>query len=161
MTVVTAPGLRRRHLLLAAALPLVPLSAAPAMDATLPLSVSLRDELAAALLERKALVVMVSLPGCPFCRFVRNSHLAPMLRETAQPIVQVDMQGRQPLLDVAGRATTHGAMVPAWKVRAAPTVLFLGRGGIEVAPRLVGASIPDFYGAYLGERVLAANRSVA
>jgi hypothetical protein len=32
-------------------------------------------------------------------------------------------------------------------------VLFFGKGGSEVAQRLVGASIPDFYGAYLEERL--------
>ena len=35
----------------------------------------------------------------------------------------------------------------------APTLLFLGPKGEELAERLVGGSIPDFYGAYLEQRL--------
>lgn len=139
----------------------LPTAARAQVGAVLPPAVSLQAEIAAAVRARKALLVMVSLHGCPFCRFARESHLAPLLRETGQPIVQVDMQSAQPVLDSQGRPTTHGALVQAWKVRAAPTVLFLGAGGRELVERLEGASIPDFYGAYLDERVAAANRAVA
>ncbi|MGV3571145.1 MAG: hypothetical protein ACO1PB_11140 [Ramlibacter sp.] len=158
---------RRDFLWRSAALPLaagVPAAVRAAVaDAAqgLPLPASLQQELATALQRKQALVVMVSLPNCPFCRFVRDSHLVPLRRATGQPVVQVDMQGPQALRDFAGEPTTHGALVRAWKVTSAPTVLFVGPGGREVAPRLVGASIPDFYGAYLEERILAANRAVA
>lgn len=37
-------------------------------------------------------------------------------------------------------------------IRLAPTVVFLGACG-ELAPRLVGYGSPDFYGAYLDERI--------
>jgi hypothetical protein len=37
-------------------------------------------------------------------------------------------------------------------VRVAPTVSFLSARG-EVAPPLVGYSSPDFYGAYLDDRI--------
>lgn len=162
MTAGARIGWQRRDVLRAAALPLV--AALPGLAAAagraLPLSVSLRQELALALRLKKSLVVMVSLHGCPFCVVARENFLAPMLREQRQPIVQLDMDSPRPTMDVAGRPSTHGAMVSAWKVEVAPTVLFLGPGGREVAPRLVGASIPDFYGAYLDERVAAANRAV-
>lgn len=155
---------RRRDVLRVAALPLaaaLPAAGRAAADAGLPLSASLQQELALALRQRKALVVMVSLHGCPFCKMARESFLAPMLREAGQPIVQVDMQSRRPMADAAGRPTSHGAQVVAWKVDTAPTLLFLGADAREVAPRLVGASIPDFYGAYLDERVALANRAIA
>lgn len=153
---------RRRMLLAGAGLALAatrPLPARADADAGLPLAVSLQDALAAAARRRQALVVLVSLDGCPFCRIVRSAYLAPMLREARQPIVQVDMASARPLLDAAGRRTTHGAQVKAWEVAVAPTVLFLGPDARELAPRLVGASIPEFYGAYLEERVQAANRA--
>jgi hypothetical protein len=44
-------------------------------------------------------------------------------------------------------------------VDVAPTVLFFGRTGREVAPRLVGAS-RDFYGAYLEQRLETARRNL-
>lgn len=126
---------------------------------SLPRPASLADALAGALAMRKALVVMVSLEGCPWCKLVRESYLAP-LEAGGQPVVQLELAGAMPLRDLRGRESTHARVVGGWEVRLAPTVLFLGRGGIEAAARLAGVSNADFYGSYLQQRVDAANRSV-
>lgn len=42
----------------------------------------------------------------------------------------------------------------------APTVLFLGRGGLEMAERPVGGYIPDFYGACPDARLLLAHAAM-
>lgn len=39
-------------------------------------------------------------------------------------------------------------------------MLFFGRGGVEVAERLTGGYIPDFYGAYLDERLAQARKAL-
>lgn len=127
---------------------------------SLPRPESLVAELERALALRHALVVMVSLDGCPYCKLVRESYLMP-LRASGQPVVQVELVGSLPLVDLRGRASTHAQIVRELDVRLAPTVLFLGRRGAEAAPRLSGVASPDFYGAYLHERVVAANRAVA
>jgi hypothetical protein len=147
----------RRRLAL---LPLALWGAAPVGAATLPIAASLQDELAAALRQGKPLVVMASLDGCPFCRTVRDSYLAPLRLETGQPIVQLDMGSGLPVRDFDGAQRTHDQVLRGWKIAIAPTVLFFGRGGREVAQRLAGTSIPDFYGAYLEERVRLAQRSL-
>ncbi|HSI55048.1 MAG TPA: thioredoxin fold domain-containing protein [Ramlibacter sp.] len=134
--------------------------AALAAEVTLPSPASLRAELDAALKAGKPLVVMASLEGCPYCKLVRESYLAPMLRETGQPIVQLDTGSAAVVLDFAGRATTHDQLLKAWGIKVTPTVLFFGKGAREAAPRLVGASIPDFYGAYLEQRVATARASL-
>lgn len=126
----------------------------------LPLSVSLQDELVAALREQNPLIVMVSLEGCPFCKTARQSYLGPMLRDDKLTIVQVDMRSKRDVQDAMGKPTTHDDLVRGWKVRIAPTVLFLGAGGRELAPRLVGASLPDFYGAYLDQRLATARQAL-
>lgn len=131
-------------------------SAAP----SLPRPTSMASELARALAMRKALVVMVSLHGCPYCKLARESYLAP-LQAGGQPVVQLELTGSMALQDLGGRESTHEQVVRGWDVRLAPTVLFLGRGGTEAAARLAGVASPDFYGAYLQQRVDAANRSVA
>jgi thioredoxin-related protein len=131
-----------------------------APPARLPLSVSLADELRAALRGGSPLVVMVSLEGCPFCKVVRESFLAPLHAQEGLPVVQVDMRSPSGLKDFAGDAATHDQMVRAWKVRIAPTVLFFGPNGTELAQRLRGASLPDFYGAYLDERLQQARRAL-
>ena len=162
-----SPRRRRRSVLGAAAAALVAslvlpsrTTAATTVTTRLPRPVSLADEIDRALQLRKALVLMVSLDGCPYCKLVRESYLAP-LRADGQPVVQIELAQAFPLLDSAGRASTHAQVVSGLCVRVAPTVLFLGRAGAEVAARLVGVANADFYGAYLSEKVEAANRAVA
>ena len=147
---------RRRDfglLMTVSALSMWPFSVAHATTRELPISKSLIDELATALKSSKPLVVMVSLEGCPFCKIARENYLIPLMLEQSIPIVQVDMRKSVPLIDVQGKLTTHDAVTRAWQIKVAPTVLFLGKNGQEVAERLVGASIPDFYGSYLDDRV--------
>lgn len=98
------------------------------------------------------LLVMVSLMGCVYCERVRRSELMPRL-QAGQPIVQVDMRSAQMLLDWQGRSLSHDELVRRWKVGLAPTVLFFGPTGRELAERMEGAYSSDFYGAYLDERL--------
>lgn len=133
---------------------------AGAAPATLPSSRSLRTELAPALAARQPLVVMVNLRGCPWCKLVRENYLAPMHADSGLPVVQVDMGSEQQTETAAGERITHDALIRAWGVTMAPTLLFLGPGGREVAERLEGGS-PDFYSAYLDDRLAQARSALA
>ncbi len=123
-------------------------------------STALRSELGSALAAGEPLVVMVSLEGCPFCRDARDSYIGPMRDEQRLAVVQVDLRSNSPVSDFTGVATTHDALTRNWRISIAPTVLFFGPGGREIAPRLTGAYLPDFYGAYLEERVRQARKIV-
>ena len=127
--------------------------------ATLPLAQSLPDELARALKSKQPLIVMVSLEGCVFCRQARQSHLSP-LQKAGTAIVQVDMRQNQPVLDFAGKLTTHDQLTRLWKVSITPTLLFFGPGGKEVAERMEGAYQPDFYGPYLEDRIAQGRKAL-
>lgn len=131
---------------------------AHASGALLPQSRSLAQELALAQKLRQPLVVMVSLHGCPFCEVVRNSHLAPMLRREGLPVTQVDMRSEAMTEGFDAKAISHDRLVRKWNVTVAPTVLFFGKGGEEIADRMEGGYLPDFYGSYLDDRLLAARR---
>lgn len=144
---------------MAAALP----GAAWARDASeglLPMATSLPDALAAALAAREPLVVMVSLPGCPYCPVVRQSYLAPLLASGQARVVQIDMLGNQSLVAMDRSTTSHGQQVRAWQVKVAPTVLFFGAQARELAPRINGVGVIDFYGAYLDERLATARKAL-
>ena len=152
----------RRRLMLAAALAG---AAGTRLVAAAPLAVlqeahSLPLALAQALGKGNPLVVMVSLEGCPFCHTVRQNYLAPLVREQGLGVVQVNMQSARPLQDFQGGMTTHAQMIQSWRIKIAPTVLFFGGGGVEVAERLTGASLPDFYGAYLDDRLQQARAAL-
>ena len=106
------------------------------------------------------LLVMVTLEGCPFCKIARENYLVPLQREQGLPIVQIDMRSRHMVQGFVGPEQTQESLSRSWSIKVAPTVLFFGRGGREVAQRLVGASLPDFYGSYLDERVRQAQASL-
>ncbi len=144
---------RRRCLALAAALPL----AAPAQETSLPRPASLPAEAQAAAQRGEPLIVLVSLPGCPYCERIRRAYLAPMA--AAGGVVQLDVGSDRALVDFDGVTRTHDAVTLARAARFTPTVLLLGPRGDELTERLVGAGVPDFYGAYLDQRIVTA-RSV-
>ena len=131
-----------------------------AMTASLPTPTSLAEALKVAVTKQKPLVVMISLAGCGYCKLVRENYLLPMLSRGELVVVQLDMKSNAALLDAFGNVSTHDQVIRGWGVRLAPTLLFLGRNGIEVADRLVGMNSADFYGAMLDERLAIATRSV-
>lgn len=118
----------------------------------LPRPESLQALARAAVARGEPLVVLVSLPGCVYCEQVRRDALAP-LRARGGAVVQVDLRDAARVAGFDGQATTHDRLTRAWGVRVAPTVLFFDAQGREVAERLQGASIPDFYAAYLEDRL--------
>jgi thiol:disulfide interchange protein len=160
-TMFSSSVLRRRDWLLQVGATLAATSvwAQAGRAATLPAAQSLPDELAQALKKKQPLVVMVSLDGCVFCHQARQSHLSPMHR-AGTTIVQVDMRNNQPVLDFAGKLTTHDELTRRWKVSITPTLLFFGPGGKEVAERMEGAYLPDFYGPYLEERMALGRKAL-
>ena len=153
-------GNDRRQWLVAAGASLALPSIFAAGVPTLPPSTSLPDELRKALRKGNPLVVMVSLQGCGFCKTVRESHLVPMREQNGLNVAQVDMRSQQKTRDFRGSAATHEQLIQSWGVRAAPTVLFFGPGGVEVAERMTGGYIADFYGAYLDDRLTTARTRV-
>ncbi|MDQ7747457.1 thioredoxin fold domain-containing protein [Hydrogenophaga pseudoflava] len=126
----------------------------PALLSTLPSPTSLRGSAQGAVARGEPLVVMTTVAGCPYCDLVRNHHLLPMLRQGQLHAVQLDIRDRTSNLQgFDGSMTTPAEQAKAWKARFAPTVLFLGAKGEELAERLVGVAVPDFYGEYLDARL--------
>ncbi len=150
----------RRRWLQGSALGLGAASSGVAIAAELPVPASLPDELAAALKKGGPLLVMVTLRGCPFCKIATENYLLPLQREQGVAIVQIDMRSKKTLQGFGGPPQSQESLSRLWGIKVAPTVLFFGRGGVEVAERLVGGYLPDFYGAYLDERVRTARAAV-
>ena len=108
------------------------------------------------------LVVMTSLPSCPYCDLVRDHHLGPMSAAGDLVAVQLNItDGVARIDDFDGVARTAKAISKRWDARFAPTVLFFDAQGSEVAERIVGVAVPDFFGAYLEQRLDTAKASLA
>ena len=132
-----------------------------AKDTALPVPASLPAAAGIAALKKEPLVLLVSLPGCPYCELVRRNYLLPAQRDGSVHAWQLNISDRTtPLTGFDGKVTTAAAQVAIWKAGFTPTVLFLGPAGQDLAERLVGLASVDFYGAYLDERLAEARRAV-
>ena len=154
--------LARRRLTAALAGGLLMPTLAWAKDTTLPVPVSLPDAAQAAAARKEPLVLLISLPGCPYCELVRRNYLLPARRDAGLQAWQLNITDRTtPLVGFSGKATTAAEQVALWKAGFTPTVLFLGANGQDLAERLVGLASLDFYGAYLDERLKTARAALA
>lgn len=154
---------RRRFLVLAPGLAVALAAAAP--QTPLPLATDLQADGRVSRSRRVPIVILFSLPGCPYCEVVRRSHLAPMLRdprESARAIIrQVDIDSDQSVVGFGGAPTTHAAIARAHGVRSAPVVAFWDGEGRPLADALSGLLLPDFYSAYLDSALESARARLA
>ena len=138
--------MKRRSALLLTALPALGFARDSALS--MPVWLQLSAALAVAVARGDPLVLLVSLPGCPFCEEVRRNYLLPMHAD-GLPAWRITVDDKlQRVLDFNGRASSGAALVAQWKVQVTQTVLFFVAKGTEIACFLEG--IPaDFYGTYL------------
>ena len=154
---------RRRFLVLAPGLAAALAAAAP--QTPLPLAADLQADGRDSRSRRVPIVILFSLPGCPYCEVVRRSHLAPMLRdprESARAIIrQVDIDSDQSVVGFGGAPTTHEAIARAHGVRSVPVVAFWDGEGRPLADPLNGMLLADFYAAYLDSALESARSRLA
>jgi hypothetical protein len=124
--------------------------------ATLPSTTSLRVSAAKAAQKGQPLVVMTTIPSCPYCDLVRNAYLGPMTRSGEVEAVQINIRDQTGTFEDFSSTTTPRA----WS-QLAPTVLFFGPNGEELAERLVGVAVPELYGDYLQTRLTESRQKLA
>jgi thioredoxin-related protein len=149
--------LRRRSLIAASIVSGLCSPSLQAKETSLPKTQDLQKLGERALASQTPLVILVSLPGCPYCELIRRTYLIPYRTEINLQSWQLDTTDKSALVDFAGKRTTPAQWLTGLRIKVTPTVLFLNGKGQEIAPRLEGVSIPDFYGAYLDERLALAN----
>lgn len=158
--VASRPG--RRQFLLGMPVLAWALAARAAPQPAIPLATDLRAD--GRLVRRRLapIVVLFSLPGCPYCEIVRRSHLAPLLADPGQSsrviVRQVDIDSDEAVVGFSGERTTHAAIAKAHDVRSAPVVAFWDGEGRTIAEPLKGMLLADFYSAYLESAIQAARK---
>ena len=139
----------------------LPSAWAHAKDSALPVPASLHQAAKVAKAKSEPLVVLISLPGCVYCEMVRRSYLLPARLNDALQAWQLNVNDNTtPLTGFGGKPTTAAIQAKTWKATFTPTVLFIGSQGQELAERLVGIAVPDFYGAYLEQRLATARKAL-
>lgn len=99
------------------------------------------------------LIVLVSLRDCVYCGPIRQRELAPLVRSGKYEVREIGMDSTAAVRDFDGSTTTGVAWARAHGAKVSPTVLFLDTNGRPVAEPLIGAGLPDFYGAYLDDAI--------
>ncbi len=138
------------------------LQATPVMakETSLPAAVNLRQEAIAAAKQGMPLILIVSLPDCPYCEQVRRQHLVPLSKQGVI-VRQVYINSETIVSGFDGKPVSERQFAAAYAVKAAPTVLFLDKEGNALAPPIVGALLEDFYGAYLDEAIETSRHKLA
>ena len=132
-----------------------------AKDTALPVPTSLPQTARRAEAKGEPLVVLITQPGCVYCEMVRRSYLLPARLGNDLQAWQLNVNDNStPLTGFDGKPTTAARQAKAWKATFTPTVLFIGSQGQELAERLVGIAVPDFYGAYLEQRLTTARKAL-
>lgn len=111
---------------------------------------------------RQPLVLFFSLAGCAYCEALRRDqlrHVHARREQLGVRVVELRLDDARPIAGVEPPRSPRD-IASALQVRIAPTVLFLD-GGREIAERLVGYASPDFYGAYLDDRIAQARAAAA
>lgn len=126
----------------------------------LPTPTSLRAAALVAQSKSEPLVLLVSLPGCPWCELLRRNYLAPMRLDGLQAY-QITVNDRSLVVADFKNQANHGAgIAEAFQAKLTPTVLFLSADGTELAPRMEGVASVDLVGALLDARLLAARAAL-
>jgi thioredoxin-related protein len=150
----------RRTLLFAAAALLSGVVSAAAVETPLPAAQDLRRHALSAQRQGQPLILLVSLPDCPYCEQVRKQQLAPLTRQGME-VRQIYINSTRSLNGFYGLLTSEKAVAGRYAVKATPTVLFLGAQGQQLAPPILGALLEDFYGAYLEQALEQASQQLA
>jgi thioredoxin-related protein len=106
------------------------------------------------------LVIMVSLPGCPWCELLRRNYLTPLRAEGVAAFELMINERSQRITDFTGQPITPAAWSEAMKVKITPTLFFLNAQGQQIAPRIEGVASADFIGAILDERLAMARERI-
>ncbi|MEQ1772502.1 MAG: thioredoxin family protein [Burkholderiales bacterium] len=139
-------------LILACTLAALPVHAEP-----LPLATDLAEAARMAREQRVPVLIAFTLKTCPYCNTARRDYWEPM--HTSEKwrgkaiMLELQLDGVQPLRDFAGNATTARDFARRFTVRSVPTVIVFNDSGKPTTTPLVGLSSGDFYSLYLEQAV--------
>lgn len=128
-------------------------AATPPLNPTLPAVTDFAAHARKAASLDAPLIVLVSLRDCVYCGPIRQRELAPLVRTGHYEVREIGMDSTTTVRDFDGRNVSGIEWARAHGVKVSPTVLFFDTKGRQVAEPLIGAGLPDFYGAYLDDAI--------
>lgn len=119
--------------------------------------------------DRAIALVMLSLPQCPVCEVVRTQQLLPLTRDKNYQdigVFEIMMTNDSTVLPLAGKLNPGGqgltpkSFARKLGIRLSPSLVFISRDYMLAEP-LIGYPSPDYYWAYLTERIDAARKAIS
>lgn len=109
----------------------------------------------------KAVVLVFVARDCPFCTALEEQILGPMKASgdyTSQAVVRMVEYDRPTVRVQApqGGHLIYQDLIERFDIVVTPTVVFLDAQGNQVGEALIGFNGPDFYWAFLDQRIAAA-----
>lgn len=114
---------------------------------------------------RQPVVILFSLPGCPYCEVVRRNYLVPLVRDLPlrlQPVIrEVQLNGSAAFSGFGHERVSEQELARRYGIRYAPTVVLLDRAGTMLSAPIVGGDTAGLYGGYLDNAFAEAARKLA
>lgn len=131
-----------------------------ASPAPLPVATDLALEAQQASKLHQPLILLVSLPNCRFCEQIKRDHLREMSQSGQFIIREISLDSARQLINFSKQTMSQQQFAKNLGAKVAPSVYFLGVHGDALAEPLIGSSLPDFYGAYLAQRIASAQQQL-
>ncbi len=101
----------------------------------------------------RVLTVVITRQDCPYCDKLKKQVLLPDLRNGVFNkqwlLAELRIDEGINMLDFNGKTVAAAELAKRWRAELTPTVLFLNKKGEEIAPRITGLKLVDFYDDYL------------
>jgi len=109
----------------------------------------------------QAVVILFSVPDCAYCEKVRQQSLRHIHSDPNYKgrvgVYEIDFtDDRKTFIWFDGKRYTGKALAAPLNVKFSPTVMVFSANGVVAGKPLLGAGLPEFYGAYLDELIRAA-----
>lgn len=109
----------------------------------------------------QAIVILFSVPDCAYCEKVRQQSLRHVHTDTNYKgrvgVYEIDFtDDRKTFIWFDGNRYTGKSLAAPLNVKFSPTVMVFNAKGAVAGKPLLGAGLPEFYGAYLDELIRSA-----
>ena len=114
---------------------------------------------------RRPLLLFFSTPGCPYCREVRRSYLAPRASEGPEAsgvvIREIDITSRRDFVERGTQRTSEAAFAQRFGVRMVPVIQLVDGAAQALGEPIVGLDRSGFFEARLQGAIDDARRTLA
>lgn len=116
----------------------------------------------ASALPARPILLFVTQPGCPYCDRARRQYLRHMAKDPhyVSRAVMREVSIAAQLKDFDGRRISGQELATRLSIRLYPTIVLVDGTGKLLAPPLIGFTVPDFYAAYVDERIATAEKTL-